>query len=502
MPGLTGVGGPSRRDLLQSAAAATGAAFLTRCGRPSGPRPNILLVMTDDQQYGQMGCAGHPLLRTPSMDRLAAEGTRFSNALCTNSLCAPGRATVLTGCYSHVHGIRGNSEKADAIEEIDASLPTFPQLLQEAGYRTGLVGKWHLRQQPRGFDLWKVLPGQGVYFDPDFIIGGETVKQSGYATDITTDFALDFLRTVGSEPFCLLYQHKAPHRPFTPAPRHAGLYDGVDWPKPASYDDDYATRQVASEAEDMRFEISLAGDYPDLPAGLGPAQRREWIFQRFVKDHHRAVHGVDENLGYVLEYLDSSGLAEDTVVLYTTDNGYFLGEHGWYDKRFMYEPALRIPLLVRYPRLSRAGQVEGRPVLNTDIAPTLLDLAGVRVPEGMQGRSFRPLLEGAPPDDWRTSTFYSYYENSWAFREMAREQMTDPSFQFWTPHRVGPHRGVRTDRYKLIEFYGEGDYWELFDLHEDPHELRNLYEEPGHGQLVEELRAELLRLRGQYGERG
>ena len=499
MPRLSESLQPTRRQVLGTAATA-GAAFLTRCGRPSGPRPNILLVMTDDQQHGQMGCAGHQILETPAMDRLASEGTRFSNALCTNSLCAPGRATVLTGCYSHVHGIRGNSEKADAIEEIDSSLPTFPQLLRDAGYRTGLVGKWHLRQQPRGFDEWKVLPGQGVYFDPDFIIDGRSVQQSGYATDITTDFALDFLRTGGAEPFCLLYQHKAPHRPFTPAPRHASLYEGLDWPKPGSYDDDYATRQVAAEAEDMRFEISLAGDYPDLPAGLGPSQRREWIFQRFVKDHHRAVVGVDENLGFVLDYLDSSGLAEDTVVLYTTDNGYFLGEHGWYDKRFMYEPALRIPLLLRYPRLRNAGSVEGRPVLNTDIAPTLLDLAGVRVPDQMQGRSLKPLLEGNPPGDWPTSTFYSYYENSWAFREMAKDQMTDPSFQFWTPHRVGPHRGVRTDRYKLVEFYGEGDYWELFDLQEDPHELRNLYSEPGHGQLIEELRAELSLLREQYGE--
>lgn len=491
----------TRRRALQSMAGGA-TAFLTRCGGSSAPRPNILLVMTDDQQHSQMSCAGHPLLQTPNMDRLAAEGARFANACCTNSLCAPGRATVLTGCYSHVHGIRGNSEKADAVEELDPSLPTFPQLLQQAGYRTGLVGKWHLRQQPRGFDEWRVLPGQGVYFDPDFVVNGEQGQESGYATDITTDFALDFLRRGGPEPFCLLYQHKAPHRPFTPAPRHADMFADIDWPKPPSYDDDYATRKVAAEARDMRFEVSLEGDYPDLPPDLSPAQKREWIYQRFAKDHHRAVFGVDEGLGRVLDYLDTAGLAEDTLVLYTTDNGYFIGEHGWYDKRFMYEPALRIPLLVRYPRMVGAAHVEDRPVLNIDIAPTLLDFAGLDVPGQMQGRSLRRLLEGSPPDDWRDSILYSYYENSWAFREMAREQMTDPSFQYWTAHRVGPHRGVRTDRYKLIEYYGEGDYWELFDLRDDPDELHNLYAEPGHAALVQELQAELVRLREHYGERG
>ena len=500
MQPMTQMPGATRREAIRSLAGGA-AAFLTRCGSDA-PRPNILLVMTDDQQHGQMSCAGHSLLDTPSMDRLASEGARFSNAYCTNSLCAPSRASVLTGCYSHIHGIRGNSERADAVESLDPDLPTFPQLFREAGYRTGLVGKWHLRQQPRGFDEWKILPGQGVYFDPDFLIGGKSSKESGYATDITTDFTLDFLRRNGNQPFCLLYQHKAPHRPFTPAPRHARMFEGVDWPKPRSYDDDYATRRVAAEAEDMRFEVSLAGDYPDLPRDLSPEGRREWIFQRFVKDHHRAVYGVDENLGMVLDYLDSTGLAEDTLVLYTTDNGYFLGEHGWYDKRFMYEPALRIPLLVRYPRLVDGGLVPDRPALNVDIAPTLLDFAGISVPDGMQGRSLRPLLEGDPPEDWRQSVLYSYYENSWAFREMARDQMTDPRFQFWTPHRVGPHRGVRTDRYKLIEYYGEEDYWELFDLREDPDELRNLYGEPGHGQLVEELSAELLRLRKEFGEGG
>ena len=482
----------SRREAL-AALGGGAAAFLSRCGgsSESGPRPNILFVMTDDQQWNQMSCAGAPILETPHMDRLAREGVRFDNAFCTNSLCAPGRASILTGCLSHVHGIRGNSERADAIEELNPDLPQFPALLQQAGYKTALMGKWHIRQNPRGFEEWKILPGQGVYMDPTFLHQGEERQESGYATDVTTDFALDFLRrnSGGAQPWCLVYQHKAPHRPFTPAERHAELWDGVEWPKPASYDDDYATRRVAKEAEDMRFENSLAGDYEgELPSGLSAAQKREWIFNRFVKDHNRALYGVDENLGRVLDYLDDSGQAEDTLVIHTTDNGFFLGEHGWYDKRFMYEPALRIPMLVRYPRRIDPNRVESRFMMNIDIAPTILDFAGIDVPEQMQGRSLRRILEGDPPDDWRTEAFYAYYENSWAFRDMAREQMTDPSFQFWTAHRVSPHRGVRTDRYKLIEFFGEAEeYWELFDLQQDPLELENIYSTPEGASIAAEL---------------
>jgi len=456
--------------------------------------------MTDDQTWQQMSCAGNPILQTPNIDRIANDGFRFSNAFCTNSLCAPSRGTVLTGCLSHVHGIRGNSEKADQVEELDSELPTFPALLQQAGYRTGLMGKWHIRQDPRGFDDWKVLPGQGVYFDPEFIEQGAKQQHSGYATDITTDFALDFLKQGVSEPFCLVYQHKAPHRPFTPAPRHAKLFDDIEFPYPETYNDDYATRRIAEEARDMRFEVSLAGDYEDLPKDLSPEEQRNWIFQRFVKDHYRATVGVDENLGRVLDYLDESGMAEDTLILYTTDNGYFLGEHGWYDKRFMYEPALRVPLVARYPKLKISGAVEDAFVMNIDLAPTILDFAGIPIPEQMQGRSLRPLMEGDPPEDWRTDAYYSYYENSWAMRNMARDQMTDPTFQFWTAHRVGPNRGVRTDRYKLIEYYTEDGYWELFDLQEDPNELLNLAGDSQYDEIEEELRGRLRALQTGYDD--
>ncbi|HLJ14328.1 MAG TPA: sulfatase/phosphatase domain-containing protein, partial [Bryobacteraceae bacterium] len=308
---------------------------------------------------------------------------------------------------------RGNSEAPGSIEKINPALPTYPRLLQKAGYRTGAVGKWHLQTDPVGFDYSCILPGQGVYFDPEFIENGTRRKIPGYVTDITTDLALNFLAKNGSEPFCLLYSHKAPHRPFKPAPQHAKLFDEIELPYPETYSDDYATRKIAREAVDMRFDISLAGDYPDLPKNLSPAERKKWLFQRFVKDHHRAVYGVDENLGRVLRYLDQRNLAQDTLILYTTDNGFFLGDHGWYDKRFMYEPSLRLPLLIRYPRRGVAGKVSSEMVLNIDFAPTILDFAGIPIPNVMQGRSLRPLIEGASPQDWRRSIYYEYFENSW-----------------------------------------------------------------------------------------
>lgn len=464
-------------------------------------RPNILYIMTDDQAVGQMSCEGGKILRTPNMDRLAAGGVRFSNCFVTNSLCAPSRATALTGCYSHIHGVKGNSEAKDAPPEfIKPGAVTYPELLQRAGYRTAMVGKWHLTDEPKGFDYSCVLPGQGVYFDPEFIENGKKRQIKGYCTDITTDLALQFLASVGKQqPFLLIYQHKAPHRPFTPAPRHAHLFDDKDLPYPPTYDDDYATRRLAAEAKDMRFDISLAPDYKkELPPNLTPAQKKDWIYQRFVKDHYRALAGVDENLGRVLDDLDRRGLAEDTLILYTSDNGFYLGDHGWYDKRWMYEPSLRVPLLARYPRLGVHGRVDSHFVQNIDFAPTILDFAAVKAPATMQGRSLRPLLEGRNVTDWRQSVYYAYFENSWALQGKGKEAMRDPSFEFFTAHRVSPHRGVRTARHKLIEYYSEGDYWELFDLEKDPNELRNVYTDPAYATTVKTLKAELMRLRRQY----
>lgn len=461
-------------------------------------RPNILYVMTDDHVPRAMSCYGNTILKTPNFDRIANEGCRFDNAFCTNSLCAPSRASVLTGVYSHINGIIGNSEGADNIEKLDAKLPTYPQVLQQNGYRTAMIGKWHLSHTPVGFDFHSILPGQGLYYDPVFIEQGQKKQMKGYCADITTDIALGWLKQKDSKPWCLVYQHKSPHRPFQPAARHAKLLSDVTLPHPPTYDDDYSTRKLSKEAEDMKFDISLEPDYKDLPKNLSAKQKKDWIYQRFVKDYYRAAYGVDENLGRVLEYLDQTGQTENTVVIYSSDNGFFLGDYGWYDKRFMYEPSLRIPLLIRYPALFGGGKVEKRMALNIDYAPTILDLAGVKVPGTMQGRSLKPLLEGKPPANWRKSMYYTYYEDSWRLRGKGKEAMTDPSFQYFTPHRVSPHRGVRTERHKLIHYFSENNYWELFDLEKDPNELRNVYEDRAYAQVRAELTKELARLRKQY----
>ncbi|MFC1692252.1 sulfatase [Candidatus Latescibacterota bacterium] len=492
----------TRRKAVQRMAAAGTGVLLSQCvTQIPGRRPNIIFIMTDDQTSDQMSCYGNPILKTPNMDRLAYEGTRFNNCFCTNSLCAPSRASVLTGCYSNINGIQGNAERKGDIERLNPDLSTFPQLLQKEGYYTAIIGKYHIQGEPVGFDEWRILPGQGLYFDPEFIENGERTKTKGYVTDVITDKALDFLRKrEPARPFCLVYQHKAPHRPFKPAPRHANLFNDIEFPYPETFNDDYATRRIARLAQDMKFEISLARDYDDLPKNLSDEEKKKWIFQRFVKDHYRAVVGVDENLGRVLDYLDEQGLAEDTLIIYTTDNGFYLGEHGWYDKRFMYEPSLRIPLVIRYPRLGSAGQVCDKMVLNVDFAPTILDIAGIPVPDVMHGRSLKPFLDGRSPEDWRKSIYYSYYENSWRLAGFKQQDLSDPAFQYFTAHRVGPHHGVRTDRYKLIEYYSEGDYWELFDLKSDPNELRSLYGQPGYEDITRELTQELRRLQKLYGD--
>lgn len=473
---------------------------MASCTRPPR-RPNILFVMTDDHAVSALGCYGNRLVRTPTLDRLASEGVRFDNSFCTNSLCAPGRAGILTGTYSHINGIIGNSEGKDAIEHLKPGLATYPELVRAAGYKTAIVGKWHLFDEPKGFDYSCVLPGQGLYFDPEFIENGARRKFPGYATDVTTEKALNWLRQPkDGAPWCLVYQHKSPHRPFKPAPRHAKLYEGVEIPYPATFDDDYATRKIAAEARDMRFDESLEPDYAaEIPKGLKAAEKKRWIYQRFVKDYYGAIAGIDENLSRVFDHLKQAGEYDNTLIVYTSDNGFFVGDHGWYDKRFMYEPSLRVPLMIRPPGGMKAPKTAQAFAINVDLAPTMLDYAGVSVPASMQGRSLRPVIEGgAPPADWRQSMYYAYYENSWKLAGKGKDAMADPSFQFFTPHRIGPHRGVRTATHKLIQYYAEGDYWELFDLRADPNELTNLYGKPEAAAAQAELTAELARLRSHY----
>lgn len=455
--------------------------------------------MADDHSASYLGCYGNPFIRTPNLDRLALEGARFDNAFCTNSLCAPGRASILTGVYSHIHGVRGNSEAKDAQEYMKPGLPGFPQLLQEAGYRTGIVGKWHLSDKPMGFDYSCVLPGQGVYMNPIFHENGEAKQFDGHVTDVTTDLALQFLATPSEKPWCLLYQHKAPHRPFQPPRRFANRFAKFEIPYPAAFNDDYATRKVAAEAEDMRLEVSLAADYPDLPAGLSKPERKKWIFQRFARDYCAGIEAIDENIGRVLKFLEEKNLLEDTLIVYTSDNGFFMGEHGWYDKRFMYEPSMRVPLIVRWPAAPKA-RIPDHLVANIDIAPTILDFAGVTPSEETQGKSLRGIVNGGQQTLWRKSVYYAYYENSWALRGKGAEAMSDPGFKFFTPHRIGPHRGVRTKTHKLIHYYTDRDYYELFDLRKDPNELNNLYGRREESSLAADLRFDLQQTREQYGD--
>ena len=462
-------------------------------------RPNILFIFTDDHAPHAMSCYGSKVNQTPNLDRIAKEGMLFENAFCTNSLCGPSRATILTGKYSHLNGFYDNRSK------FDGSQQTFAKLLQKAGYETAVIGKWHLVSDPTGFDHWRILVGQGPYYNPPMIENGKRVKHTGYTTDLITDFSLDYLKSRDtSKPFLLMYQHKAPHREWQPGPKQYALYKDVTIPEPDDLFDDYATR--ASPARNQEMEVARHLNALDLklkpPMNLTPEQLAawhaaydaeneamrkanlqgkeltKWKYQRYMKDYLRCIAAVDENVGRVLEYLDDSGLAKNTIVVYSSDQGFFLGDHGWFDKRFMYEETLRQPLLVRWPGVVKPGSMNADMVSNLDYAETFLEAAGVEIPADMQGRSLVPLLKGQTPSDWRKSHYYHYYE-------------------FPGPHSVAKHDGVRTSRYKLMHFYDLKE-WELYDLETDPGEHKNLFADPAHQPTVKELQAELARLREHY----
>jgi arylsulfatase A-like enzyme len=459
-------------------------------------RPNILFIMSDDHAAHAISAYGpsspHPagpprpqLNATPHIDRIAAGGMRLDNCLCTNSICTPSRASILTGTYSHVNGARTLSDR------LDNRQTAFPRLLQAAGYQTAVIGKWHLGHgepyDPAGFDYWNVLPGQGLYHNPEMIELGERKIFPGYVTDVITDLALDWLRRRDrGRPFCLLVHHKAPHRPWEPDEKHAHLYDGVELPEPPTFDDDYRDRARAAAAARMRVDRDLTDrdTTGPPPEGLAPAALKRWKYQRYIKDYLRCVAAIDDSVGRLLDYLDEDGLAEDTVVIYTSDQGFFLGDHGWYDKRFFYEESLRMPFLVRYPREIPPGTVDDHLVLNIDFAPLFLDYAGRPAPAEMQGRSFRPLLRGEAPAGWRTAMYYRY-------------------FMHLAHHNVYAHYGIRTSRYKLIYYYErepDPPEWELFDLEQDPYELRSVYHHPDYQEVVRDLKEQLRRLRLELGD--
>ena len=462
-------------------------------------RPNILFIMSDDHAAHAISAYGSRINLTPQIDRLARGGMRFGNCFAVNSICSPSRATILTGKYSHLNGVT-------VFNRFDGGQPTVAKYLQATGYYTGMIGKWHLTSDPTGFDYWNILPGQGDYHNPVLIEMGEPQKHKGYVTDVITDYAIDFMkRRPKDKPFFLMCHHKAPHRNWQPDEKHAHMLDDIDIPEPATFNDDYSTRSPAATEATMRIDRDLTWNDLKLtpPAGLKGVELRKWQasvmtevtltnkqgqvvtltgealkkwkYQRYIKDYLRCIASVDDNVGRLLDYLDASGLAKNTIVIYTSDQGFFLGDHNWFDKRFMYEESLRMPLLVRYPPLIKPGTTASKMVINCDFAPTFMDLAGLDVPSDMQGRSILPLLRGTAPEDWRTSMYYRYYH-------------------YPADHRVQPHYGLRTETDKLI-YFNKLDAWELFDLKKDPRELRNVIDDPAYAATVKTLKAELFKLK-------
>ena len=533
--------------------------MVTNAMAQTDKRPNILYIMSDDHAYQAISAYGSDVSRfapTPNIDRIAREGMRFDRSFVENSLSSPSRACLITGLYSHQNG------QQQLLEGIDSTRTFFSELLQRVGYQTAMMGKWHLLCRPKGFDRYHVLNDQGTYFNPVFMSetsGGKYIREEGYATDLITDHAIDFLEHRDtSRPFCLMVHHKAPHRSWFPDVKHLGMYDNVDFPLPETLWDDYSTRGSAAHTQkmqidrDMELALDLKVDSLGRPVDrfnstiaeygrLNPEQRAAyekyfgaryerfqhdsltgkdlvvWKYQTYLRDYLSVIHSVDENVGRLLKYLDEHGLAENTIVVYASDQGFYMGEHGWFDKRFMYEESMRTPLVIRYPREIRAGSVSSEMVQNIDYAPTFLEYAGVKQPKEMTGRSLRKLFKHTASNSkkihWRKSLYYHYYD-----------------YPAW--HLARKHDGVRTDRYKLIHFYGKGgaraltenryqqqegtreynsyrwmaqsgyitddpdiDYYELYDLQEDPNELNNIYGKPGTERITKRLKRLLKRYR-------
>ena len=460
----------------------------------SPDRPNIVFIMADDHAAHAMSCYGSRINRTPNIDRIAEGGIILQNCFCTNSICTPSRASILTGKYSHLNGVKTLGDKLDGRQQ------TVAKLLQAGGYQTAMIGKWHLGHgglhDPTGFDYWNVLPGQGLYHDPEMIELGERKVHEGYVTDIITDLSIEWLKDRDPEsPFFLMCHHKAPHRPWDPDAKHARMYEDIEIPEPETFYDDYRNRSRAAKEAKMRIDRDLnARDLKvESPSGLRGQALKRWKYQRYIKDYLRCVASIDDNVGRLLDFLDEERQTENTVVIYTSDQGFFLGDHGWYDKRFFYEESLRMPFVVRYPDEIQPGGSCQAMALNVDFAQTFLDYAGLPEPEEMQGASLRPLLRGETPRGWRQSLYYRYWMHL-------------------SHHYVGAHYGIRTHRYKLIYYYGEAlgttdsieesktPEWELFDLETDPLELNNVYHDSVYANVVESLSQELERLKGESGD--
>ena len=462
-------------------------------------RPNIIFIMSDDHAAHAIGAYGSRVNQTPHLDRLARGGMLLANVFATNSICTPSRATILTGQYSHLNGVT-------MFNRFDSSRTTVARLLQAGGYYTGMIGKWHLGSDPVGFDHWEILPGQGAYMNPIlYTATGEKTYSGRYVTDVITDLAIEFIKNRPvRKPFFLMMHHKAPHRPWEPDGAHGARFTDRWIPESETFWDSYATRTDALHENQQRIAADLTRRDLKLepPAGLEGAALTAWLatkpdtvtttrdgqqitltgealarwkYQRFMQDYLATVQSVDDSVGRVLDLLDRTGIAKDTIVIYTSDQGFFLGDHGLFDKRFMYEESLRMPFLIRWPAAIKPGTRSEAIGLNVDFAPTFLDSAGLAVPAEMQGRSLLPVLRGRTPSDWRTSMYYRYYH--------------DPG-----DHNTRAHYGVRTLTHKLIYFWKK-DQWELFDLVHDPLEMNNLYGQPGQEKLTATLKDELMRLK-------
>ena len=485
-------------------------------------RPNIVFIFTDDHAPHAIGAYDGWLKSvnpTPNIDKLAAEGMLFVNSFCTNSICGPSRAVIQTGKHSHKNGFMNNGNTFDWNQQ------TFPKLLQKAGYQTAIYGKSHLKGHPQGYDSWAVLPGQGLYYNPDMITENGQVTIEGYCTDIVTDMAVEFLKEKRDEkkPFMLMVQHKAPHRNWMPALRHLNLYDDIEIPEPATLFDDYKDNAPAARHQELEIDrhmhinydlfLDLTPDFDELPirtdksawrnmqrmtpeqvkawrAAYGPKDKAfhdanlsgkelvRWKYQRYAKNYLRSVKGVDESVETIQDTLVELDLDDNTIVIYSSDQGFYIGDHGWYDKRWMYEESLKMPFILKWPGVTKPGSKTTKMVQNLDYAETFLDIARATIPDDMQGLSLVPLLKGENPKDWRKSIYYHYYE-------------------YPSVHMVPRHNGIRTNRYKLMHFY-QFDEWEFYDLKSDPDEYNNLYNNPEYQSLVKRMKNQLNQLEKKY----
>lgn len=491
------------------------------------PRPNIVFIMSDDHAYQAISAYDNSLIETPNIDRIAKMGMLFTNASVTNSICAPSRAVILTGKHSHING------KIDNHFPFDTTNVTFPQILQNAGYQTAMFGKLHFGNNPKGFDQFKILPGQGAYYNPDFITKNEgEINVKGYVTDIITDMTLEWLKNERKQedPFLLMYLHKAPHRSWLMAERHMEEFTNRIFPEPATLFDTYEGRPAAAEAEmsilkhlswtgdnkiypetidemnepeigidKRRFENSVGRmdaeqmvkfrtqydkinkDFKNNYPSLSDEDQMKWRYQRYMQDYLGTIKSVDENVGRVIDYLEENNLMENTIIVYTSDQGFYLGEHGWFDKRFVYDESFKTPLLVAWPNKVKPGTTSDEMVQNLDFAQTFLDAAGVEQPSDMQGESLMPILTGKMEDWNREAVYYHYYE-------------------YPAEHMVNRHYAIITKEYKLIHYYFDLDHWELIDRLKDPKELTNEYDNPAYASIKEKLHKELEEVRKKYGD--